>query len=503
MAWTITINAVDRTDFIEFGSLKITQRITRKRDSCFFNIRSHDGRTLTPVLGQEVIVTDGSTKVFGGIITALNNTSQAYKITRWKVECQDYVRLFDHKLVPDTFENQTVDSIIASLDTLYFPADFTRNNVDAPVLLDYVAFNYKPLSKCLEELADIIGYDWYIDYDKDLHFFSKEENAAPFNLADNDGSFRYNSLVIRRDNSQVRNSVVVRGGEYLGARFTAEIEANGVDFVFRVPYRFSEFAATLTGNVLDVGVDFLNDADDHDALYGFTEKVLRFKETDIPSDLAVLKVSGLPHLPVIIKLKSQPDIDAMVSAEGGDGIYEFLIVDKGINSRDGARQRALAELESYAATLSEGEFDTETAGLAAGQQITINSVSRGISDEKFIINKLKITMFSNDTLLYSASVVSTKTFDLVDVLQKLILAETKQIEINPDEIVDLIEAATEEMTISEVLVSSLEHNLQAETMTLSETFTPQSLDFETEFVAGPQVPTGFKRVFIAGGSRVG
>lgn len=502
MAWTLTIDGTDRTGWIEFGSLKITQRITRKRDSCIFNIRSHSGRSFTPTLGQEIIVTDGATKVFGGILTAIENSSQAFKITRWKIECQDYVRLFDHKLVPDTFEDQTVDSIIASLLSLYFPAGFTTTNVDAPVLLDYVAFNYKPLSKCLEELANIIGYDWYIDYEKDLHFFSKEANTAPFNLDDDDGSFRYKSLVIRRDNSQVRNSVVVRGGEYLGERFTAEIEANGIDFVFRVPYRFSEFAATLTGNILNVGVDFIDARDDHHALYGFTEKVLTFKETDIPSSGSVLKVSGLPHLPVIVKLKSQPDIDAMVSAEGGDGIYEFLILDKSINSRSGARQRALAELESYASTLSEGDFETETAGLAAGQQITINSVSRGISNEKFMINKLRITMFSNDSLLYSASLVTTKTFDLIDVLQKLILQSTKEIDINPDEIIDLIESSTEEITVADVLVSSLEHNLQEETITLAETFSAQSLDFETQFVAGPQTPSGFKRVFIVGGSRV-
>jgi len=501
MAVQVTINGVDKTKSIEFGSLKIKNIITRKRDLCNFIIKSYIGDVFTPAVGREVVITDGGVKIFAGVITELENTSRSFKIIRWKIKCQDYTRLLDQKLVADTFESQTVDAIIASLQSDYFPAGFTINNVDAPVLVNSIKFNYKPLIKCIEELADLINYDYYIDFNKDLHFFAKEKNAAPFDIQDDNGSYRHNTLVIRRDNSQIANSVVVRGGEYLGETFSSDIECNGVDFVFPLPYKFSEFKATLTGNVLNVGTDFLSDPNDFDALHGFQEKVIRFKSTDTPSNGALLVVSGKPNLPVITKVKNQPAIDAMVSAEGGDGLYEKLIIDKSIRTKAGARQRATGELVTYAETISDGEFETETSGLFAGQEILVNSASRGVN-EKFIINRVTITQFSNDTFVYKVSLISTKSLDLIDILQKLLLAESKKLEINEDETIDLVEGYDEQMTIEDAVEFSLEHNLQTETIVIGETFTAQSLDFPTVFVLGPFIPSAAKRVFLLSASHL-
>jgi len=501
MSIQVTINGVDKTKSIEFGSLKITNIITRKRDLCIFVIKSYTNDEYTPSVGKEVIITDNSVKIFAGIITETENTSTSFRIIRWKVRCQDYTRLLDHKLVADTFEDQTVDSIIASLKTDYFPAGFTTNNVDAPVIVNSVKFNQKPLIKCLEELAELVNYDFYVDFNKDLHFFDKEKNPAPFDIKDDDGSYRYESLIIRKDNSQITNTVIVRGSEFLATNFTAEIEGNGVNYVFNLPYKFSDFQATITGQLLSVGLDNINNPDDFDALFGFSEKILRFKDTDVPSNGAVIRVSGRPNLPLISKVKLQESIDTMVSAEGGDGIYEKLIIDRSITTKPGARQRALAEIAIYAETIVEGEFETETSGLFAGQEILINSISRGIN-QKFIINKVQITQFSNNTFVYKISLITTKTFDFIDILQRLLLAESKKLDINANETVDLAEGADESITIEDVVGSSLEHNLQEEIINLGEVFTPQSLDFETEFVLGPQTPAGVKRVFILNGSHL-
>lgn len=442
MSIQLLIDANDRTRKVRANSIRIDNILTNKRDTASFAIVENSGDTYRPNLGEEVIIYDGATKIFGGVITAIDSTPGVIGIVEHQITCQDYTRLLDHRLVPNTFTGQTVNQIIQFLKDNYFPSGFTINNVDAPIVISYVGFNYKPLAVCIQDLANAINYDWYVDYDKDLHFFAKETVPAPFGLTDTGGNHEYDSLVIRRDNSQVRNTIIVRGGEYIGSQLTTNIETTGVDAFYPLPYKFADFGAHLTGEVLSVGVDNLDNPDNFDALYNFQEKIIKFKEADKPSASKTLKVSGKPYLPVIVRYRSEVDIAAMVSAESNatftsDGIYEYLIKDKSINSKEGALQRARAEILAYATTLSEGEFITNVSGLRAGMSISVQSTSRGIN-ETFIINKVMTNQWTKDAFKYKISLITTRTNDLIDILQKLILKSTEDIQINPNDITDVI-----------------------------------------------------------------
>ncbi len=453
----LTIAGVDKTRSIVLNSIKVENILTNKRDTLSFTIRNHTGDTYVPNMGAEVNLNDTENTLFGGVITSIESEAQAFGVIEHKIECQDFTRLLDHKLVPDTFQNQTVDQIITSLKNSYFPSGFTITNVNAPVEIKYIAFKYKPLAKCIEELAKAINYDWYVDYNKDLHFFAKESVSAPFSITDSNGNAYYDSLIIRQDNSQLRNSIIVRGGEYLGSQLTVDILTNGVDTHFPLPYRFADFGAHLTGEILSVGVDNLDQADDYDALYNFQEKIIKFKTADTPTTGKTLKVSGKPYLPVIVKYTDPVSVAATMSAEGGDGIYEYLIEDKSIASKEGARQRAQAEIYAYAQTLTEGEFMTEEDGLRAGMAINIQSTTRGIN-ETFIINKVIFTQFSKDTWLYKVSLITTRTMDLIDVLQKLLLDSTKKIEIDPNEVSDIFFEFVDQADFTDTLGTFSSHS---------------------------------------------
>lgn len=478
---SISINDVDKTLNVEFPTLRIQNILTRKRDIASFRVVTHSGETYTPSLGQEVIIEDSGTRIFGGVITKFESTPSAFGVVNHNIECQDFTRRLDQKLVADTFQNQTVAAIIASLRTDYFPSDFTINNVEVTDEIQYIAFNYKSVAQCLEQLADLTGSDWYVDYFKDVHFFKADTPDAPFDVEDDDGSYQYDSLIIRRDNSQIRNSIIVRGGTYLGENFTSEIEANGTDFIFPLSYKYSDFHATLTSDPLSVGIDYIDDEDSFDALHNFQEKLLRFKEADTPTAGSVIRVSGRPNLPVIINYRSTPDIASLSAVEGNDGEYQYLINDPTINTKEGARQRAIAEVAAYAETLSEGEFVTHTSGLKAGMRIRINSVSRGI-DEEFIINKVSIEALSESNFQYLISLVTTKTYDLIDLLRTLINNDSKKIVVDENDTIDLVQPITESFTAHE-------------------SFTAQSLDYAVEWVLNNNVaPSGKKRQFVLSGS---
>jgi len=505
MSLSVTINSVDITKSIDRRTLIIDDIITRQVNRCSFTLRKYGStHTVTPIVGQEVIILDNGTRIFAGVIVKYDVVSDDNSELLYNVTCNDFTRTLDRFLINDSFQNQTVNEIIDFIltDKGLYDLGFTMNNVIGDVEIESSVFRYEQFSDVLAQLADKIGYDWYIDYNKDIHFFPKNETAVSFDIEDTTGSYLTGSLVVRRDNSQVKNIVIVRGGEYLGNTFTAEVEANGTDFIYPLGYKYKDLTVTLTGESLSVGLDYINDENDFDVLWNFQEKILRWKELDKPSDGADIRVGGRPFLPVIVKVRDQNSIDTISAAEGSNGEYEYVIIDKTINTRAGARERARAELDSYKATLVEAEFATYNSGLIAGQNIRLNSTLYGI-DDTYVINKVVYRMRTEDTFQYKVSLISTRTFGIIDYLRETLLREKKQIVVNDDEVLDVIEAADENMNVADIVTASISHNLQSEAIDMTETFTAQSLDFETEFVVGPFTPSGKKRVFLLNGSILG
>lgn len=495
----VYINGQDVTKTILKNSLKIENILTRQVDRCVFTIQKLTSGTMTyvPTIGREVTVYHGDTKVFAGNIVKVNLTADDFKIIRYNVECNDYGRRLDRYLISDTWSSTSIETIINSIvaDKGLGSEGFTTNNVVAPTVLSSIAFNYEPFSTVLTKLADLVNYDWYVDYDKDIHFFAKDENQSPFDLEDDTGTFIFNTLKITKDNSQIRNVIYVRGGEYLGSNFTSEFISDGTQNVYALPYRYDSLRLSVTGEVFDGGVDGVDIANNFDYMWNKDEKFVRFRGDRIPNASSNIRISGEPFLPVRTKVRDSVSIADMASAEGGSGVYEHLVIDPTINSKEAARDRAKAELLSYSDTLNEGEFQTYRDGLKAGQQINITSAAYDLNED-FIINKVVATPWA-DGFRYQVTLVTTKTMGVIEFLRNLLEKDRKDIVINENEILDVVESFDENITIVESVLAFLGQNVQEETITVSETVTAQSLNYPTEFVLGDMTPpTGYKRIFI-------
>jgi len=511
----VWINEIDRTQYVSQTGFQIENILTHLVDKCKFQIRKVDGSDIldySPTIGQDIQITFQYEKIFGGVITRINKYLDTSGILVFDCECEDYTKFLDRKLVAKTYENQSVNDIISDINDTYLTG-FTINNVDCSTVIDFIAFNYITVSKSLAKLADLVHYDWYVDYDKDIHFFSKTDNSAPFDLLDTDGSYNINTLKIKQDNSQVRNSIYVRGGEYLASTFTTEIESDGVRDIYDIAYRYEDLTCTLSGQSLSVGADYIDSADDYDVLWNYQEKLLKWKEADKllkwkeadkPSVSATIRVGGRPYLPVRLKTKNTVSINDMAALEGGDGEYEFIIIDDSIKTKQGALERANAELDNYKNTLVEGQFQTYQNGLRSGQKIRINSSLYDINED-YLINQVTMRMFTPTKLVYDVKIVSTKTYGLIEYLQDLLLRDNDKIlDIGENVVtVDVVaDPSYETMAIADTMTVAFNHP-QYETSAIGETFTAQSLDYEVEFVTGPYTPSGKKRVFVISGSRLG
>ena len=428
----IKINGTDRTNYVNWQSLRIENVLTKQVDTCSFTITNYEGKIYKPTLEDDVQIFADGTKIFGGNVKKITERIVSDKLLVYDIDCVDYTRLMDKEKVAESYSNTSVEDIINDIKNYYF-SDFTTNNVSCSTVINSVIFNYEIPSKCLERLAELAGYDWYVDYDKDIHFFQKGNEVAPFSLTDESANYIYNSLVFKRDTSQMKNSVYVRGGEYLGDTYTEYHTGDGTKKVFNLAYKYTNISVTVGGTAQTVGIDNVDSEDDYDCLYNYSEKVIRFKDSNVPSSGTAVNITGNPHVPIIINRK---DVDSITTY----GEFSSYTYDNRIKTRQEAIDYANALLALYASPQIVGAFQTYETGLRSGQQLTINSTIRGIN-ETVLIDRVSMRMISPSDLIYNVHFVSTKDYGIIDILAGLMINQNK------NSLNDIVEFVDREWTI--------------------------------------------------------
>ena len=441
MPIVITANATNITEEVEWESVRIENNLTSLVDTFTFRYKKYGTRTYVPVLGHVVSVVDGATTIFGGKIVNIQHTVIGKEVLVYDIECQDYTVDLDSKLVAEVYENETVNAIIADINTKYLTG-FTINNVSCTTLIKSIAFNYEPVSKCLQRLAELVGYEWYVDYAKDIHFFARGTESAPFNLNDTGNMYNYRSLIINEDYRNIKNAVYLRGASYAGSSIVERVvKIVEPDPMVDTIEKYAQLPEVyLDGVQLNVGLDNLDDPDAYDCLWNYGGKYIRFKTEDQPTLLQEVKFRGYPEIPIIISIQDTASIATY-------GRREFKIIDKTIKTKEGANQRMQSELAAYKDSIFEGHFTTYQTGLKAGQQINISSAIRGLTATDYIIKRMVIKMRNEGKFVYDIDIITDRTLGIIEFLQRQIMREELIIDQPTDELVAKIADFAETITL--------------------------------------------------------
>lgn len=410
---TVTINSVDRTSLVVFNSLRKTDTLNQQVDTLEFKIRKYGSRTYSPTLGHEIVVTSGGSTIFGGVIVKIRESLDSAKIIEYTVTCNDYSQYLKRKLVTERYENTTASAIITDIMGTY-TTGFTTAGVAAAVTIASISFNRLTVAESLQKLADAISYVWYVDYDQDLHFFPKNNESAPFDITDTSGNYIYNSLEIVEDLTQVKNSILVQGGEAVSDVAREELfSGDGTKDTFALANKFDSVPTVLVGTYAQtVGTEFLDDDVSFDVMWNFNQKYLRFTSGNTPtSGTNNISVEGTYLYPIVVSVPAPASIAEF-------GTYQFSITDKSIRSRDEAIDRALAELSAYKDELYEGSFRTYEDGLRSGQVININSTQRGRNID-VLIQSVRMTMRDPNgvSFEYEVRFATLKSIGIIEYLQ--------------------------------------------------------------------------------------
>ena len=487
---TLAINNIDQSANIDWASLRKVEVLTKEPDSLEFRIKNHPGKTYQPALSDEVIVTDNGQRIFGGIITETKHENEGL-LKYFSCTCKDYTYLMDRKLVNKTYTGQTVSAIITDLAAT-FMVGFTTNSVQGLAVIPKIVFNDEQPSKCIQKLADLLGnYNWYVDYFKDIHFFSEGEGDAPFNLDDTSGNYIFGSLQITRNINQIRNSIIVRGGIKESSTLTDIKLADGQQKTFVAKPLLSNLTISKSTDgidytILTIGQDGIDDPISKDVLYNPNNGFIIFREDNKLASGNFLKWSGVQVYPIKIVRRDWASISKY-------GEFQYVIKDENIKSEDQAKQRAMAELLKYAERINEGVFNTTKSGLKTGHWITINSPAIGYMDEKFKINRILFRARTSSSFEYEVHLIASETFGIIDALSKLLVGNDANIQTSVNEVPVNVEGYTEEIALGEVYLVQTRPTVTptfSESISMSELFrvNPFGLNVYPIWVAGSYFP---------------
>ena len=447
MSLLLKINNIDRTDHVKWDTLVVTEVLSKEVDRLEFQIMKTPAKTI-PSVNDDVMLLENGVKIFGGVITERNQIIKGGLLIAYEIRCKDYSQYLDRRVVVRNYASVTARSIVLDLISVY-TSGFTTTNVAATTpTVGSIKFNYEQVTRCLTQLADQIGWDWYVDPDKDIHFFDSENLSAPFELSDTGDKYEWNSLEINNTITQIKNSVFVRGGEYKKTIAEGSAQdifvADGVQKVYPLSYKYDNITVKDNTTVNTVGTDQQSNPGLVDVLYNFDEKFIKY--TNAPVSGHTIKVFGDAYIPIIAQVRDQISIATY-------GEYQAAVIDKSITSINEAQTRAQTELKKYAESVYESSFKTTQIGLKVGQQMHVASVIRGI-DKTFKINKITGKVRDGVSMEYTVYLIASGQVSFTDIMVDLLSGDKKNIVIASNEVLQRLEIFAESIDSGDSLSAS-------------------------------------------------
>jgi hypothetical protein len=427
ITYAIKVGGIDRTADVVNQTVNINDVINDQTNTLSFTLIDRNA-TGAPETDNEVIITgaDGTT-IFGGYLTEVKAHKKGVGLVQYDCSAVDYVRLLDRKVVHKSYEDMTDAAIIEDIVNTYCTGlGITFNNVVEGVTLSQISFNYVQVSHAFRKICDLTGRNWYIDYNKDIHYFPLATNVTPFNITS--ATTSYYNLKISKDATQIKNRVYVRGGTKLSDPTTYSQKGDGVKKKFLLPDKPHDVSLTVNGVSKTLGIKNINTSG-YDYYLNYEEKyVEQDTGTGALTTSDTVAVTYSYDIPILIALENTASILE-------HGPQEFAIFDKQIATTQAARDRASAELTDYANNVVEGGFTTHTTGFVAGQYININLSEYDIN-ENYLIQSVSAKSLGAGLFEYDVKIASSKTMGIIRFLIELLEANRNIITLDNNEVVD-------------------------------------------------------------------
>lgn len=209
----------ERTNLLKSKSLRILKK-PQNTESCSFMMVIENGYLLSD--GQEINVVKDDVMLFGGVVTeakrkVLKDTPLAPLIL--KVKAEGFNSLPARRTVTAGFTDTTAGNVVELLVEIHLSQDgFSVGTImDGAFIEKYPNDDIlgSPISakRLLDDMAELSGFIWYIDLERNLHFVQEEPLIdAPHELTDESAFKDFRNVNAQETAVNYRNKQFVRGG---------------------------------------------------------------------------------------------------------------------------------------------------------------------------------------------------------------------------------------------------------------------------------------------------
>ncbi|WP_408954727.1 hypothetical protein [Natroniella sp. ANB-PHB2] len=399
-----------------------------------------------PVIGQQVLIVDSNGSHYNGSIEEVVD-EEKYGNGNWfecRVECVDNNKIANRRTIAAVYEGKRAGLIVKELweEKLKEEGVELGTIEDGPTITKAV-FNYITVEQALDEICDITGYIWYIDYDKKLYFYSRGTNLAPFSLTDDTDNF--NTLQRRRTREDYRNKQYTRGGKSTTNPLTVTFEdLDNSQRSFTLPHELARQPEIyLNGVQQSVGV---RDVDSDRDFYW--QKNNRNINQDLNGPTLgegdVVEITYVGYFPIMTVATLDNSINQRRDVESGTGIYEAVEDDRSIDQLEQSEEKTLGLLRKHGKIPNVINFTTDRPGLRAGQLIPIRLSRYGL-DDRFLIRNVEAFDINGQFVRYQVEVLDGQSLGGWKKFFKDLVRKGQQFNIAENEVVTYLRIFEDEV----------------------------------------------------------
>jgi len=475
---TVSCNGSDISSSVLWKTISALSQLTKDVGTFTFNVNQNAANlagVTVPVVGDTINLSDSTGLIWAGTVTETEATIEGLMLT-WVITCTDWGYLFCGILIRENYANMDPHDIVLAIVALADPLGakgFTTNHVQyGNFVVPSIKFNYQQPSKALQSLATLIGWDWYIDPNKDIHFFLGdvddgvgEGGTAPI-FVNSDGGYtgsdiEWNSLDVDQNLTNMQNSVYVIGGTYTKT-FTAvttidSFLTDGVTQFFSVSYAYEANAdafdttpmtVTLNGVSQTIGIANQDDPADFDVMYNDAQRWIQFT-SGAPTSGQTVKVFGSAKVPIVAHASDSESIATY-------GEYQGVITDTKILSVPEAQARAQAQILQFGHPVWDVKFNTLVPGCKIGQAITFDLPAFGLVDTLIIKDTTAVGYApgENGMLEYQLECIGSDVVTFTDLMQTVLQQEASQTTVDDSTVTENLEDSEESLDMTETVTAT-------------------------------------------------
>ncbi len=389
--------------------------------------------------GDAVEVYSDSVLIFSGIVYGIRAYEGVLGVIYYDLQVTDNSALADKRIIVGVAENMVAGDIVRNyILPILAEEGVTAGTIQDGVIISKAVFNYIYCNQALDYLRDITGFNWQIDKERKLNFFSRSTNTAPFVL---DSTKPHLGFEKSSSMGNYRNRQYIRGSQGETAVQTREKpspkpDGQSQNFVLRFPV--AKQPTIYVNNVQipesQVGV---NGIDQNKKWYfSYNSNTISQDSSETPlesSDVLEITYVGLRNIMMI--LDNEEGINERRAKESGtSGIYENMISESTIRSSAQAIQFGNGILAKYGEINDKISFSTVIPGLEAGQLLRVTKPLFGI-DDNFLIESVNISAFGSENIEYQVSALDGASVGGWEQFFKKIIETGREFSISENEVI--------------------------------------------------------------------